>query len=146
MRHCSLVSHPLLLGSRPRIVCLTEPLCHPCFTSHCVDTVCTWTQSSARAVLSVTQPHEHFESGIGHCADRLSFSIFSSSPSSSFNSLFFFSSFFLSSPFLLYIFYFLPVLPFLSIYLAFYTFFSPFFTLYPFLPFLPFLLSTFFHC
>ena len=29
-------------------MCLTELLCHPCFTSHCVDTFCTWTQSSAR--------------------------------------------------------------------------------------------------
>ena len=30
---------------------------------------------AARAVLSVAQPHEHFESGIGYYADRYSFSV-----------------------------------------------------------------------
>ena len=57
--------HICHLAQGPGLRALLQRLSHPCFTSHCVDTVCTWTQSSARAVLSVAQPHDHVESTSG---------------------------------------------------------------------------------
>ena len=43
---------PCCKAPGPGLCVLTERMCHPCFTSHCVDTVCAWTQSSPRAVLA----------------------------------------------------------------------------------------------